>query len=251
MNFKQILMVCVTLVMIMGLVNAFDNIGTYKRNTNLDLNLGCSYNNTYCDNTFSCNITIYNQRGILINNKYMSNTSYPQYNYTILANNLSINGLYYGRQVCCGSVGCADYSLEFTINAQGKEYGTIQGSVYAILLVILLLAFGFSLWGSIKIPYKNFTTPEGKLFKINWQKYLKIFLFGIAYTTFIGISYFAWNISLGILEYDEMAGFFNFLYTTAYMLIFPILATLLIVGISTYMSDRKYEKLLARGLTIR
>lgn len=239
------------LILVMGLVSSYDDIGTYRSNTNLNLNLGCSYNNTYCPDTFTCNITIYNQNGILINNLAMDNSSYPQYNYTLSASNLGTTGLYYGRQVCCGSVGCADYSFSFNVNAQGKEYTSIEGSVYFVLLVILVITMGFSLYGSIKIPYKNHKTPEGTLYKINWQKYLKLFLFAVAYTSFIGITYFAWNISYGILEFTEMAGFFNFLYRTSYILIYPILLFLFVFTLITFVTDKKNQTMLERGLTIR
>lgn len=237
------------IIIVMGLASALDDIGTYRANTNMNLNLGCSYNRTYCPSTFNCNVTIFNKDGILINNKAMGTTLYPQYNYTIQANNLSTTGLYYGRQVCCGAIGCADYSFQFDINAQGKEYGAVQGSVYVILLTILILVFTASLYGSIKIRGRNVRTDDGKLFRVNWQKYLKFFLFMMAYVCFIGIAYFAWNISYGILEFTEMAGFFYFLFRTAYILMFPLGLVIVIYALACYVTDRKYEKLLERGLT--
>ena len=251
-NMRLKIISLIAIIMVMGLVSSYDDIGTYRRNTDLNLNLGCSINSTYCPNTFTCNVTIYNQNGIIINNLAMGNALYPQYNYTIPASNLSTTGLYYGRQVCCSSSGsCADYSFSFNVNAQGKEYNSIEGSIYFVLLFILVLTLGFSLYGSIKIPYKNHKTPDGTLYKINWQKYLKLFLFAIAYTSFIGITYFAWNISYGVLEFTELAGFFNFLYKTSYILIFPILLFLFVLGLITFVTDKKNQTMLERGLTIK
>lgn len=252
MKVYNILYISILFILVMGLASSYDDIGTYRSNTNLNLNLGCSYNSTYCPSSFDCNVTIYNQNGIVINNQLMGESLFPQFNYTIQSSNLSTTGLYYGRQVCCSSsVGCADYSFQFNVNAQGKEYGAIQGSVYIILLTILILVFGFSLYGSIKIPYKNHKSPEGTLYKINWQKYIKLFLFAISYLSFIGITFFAWNISYGILEFDAMAGFFFFLYKTSYILITPICISIIIIGLVTYVNDKKLEKLLERGITIK
>lgn len=241
----------VIFIMVMGFASSFDNIGTYKANTDLNLNLGCSYNNTYCASTFDCNITIYNTNGIVINNKVMSETFFPQFNYTIPASNLSKTGLYYGRQVCCSSSDCDDYSFEFEVNAQGKEYGTIQGSIYIIMVLLLCGIFGFTLYAFIKIPFGNERTSEGNIYKINWKKYLKLFMFGISYVCFIGIFYFAWNISYGILEFEEMAGLFNFIYRTAYILIFPLMVFIFVITLINFVHDKKLEQLIERGLSVK
>lgn len=248
---NKLLIVFLLFFMVMGFASAYDNIGTYRTNTPLNLNLGCSYNNTYCPNTFNCNVTIYNKNGILINNQQMGTSLFPQYNYTILASQMNLTGLYYGRQVCCGSIGCADYSFQFEVNAQGKQYDTIQGSIYAILFILLVGIFGFSLFASLKIPFKNLRNREGSIVQINWKKYLKIFMFAMAYMSLIGITYFAWNLSYGILEFNEMAGFFNVFYTILMILIFPILLMLFIVGLIKFAQDKSVEKMLSRGLTIK
>lgn len=249
-NLDLILIALIIGIIFISLASAFDNIGTYRLNQDLNLNLGCSFNNTYCPDTFVCNISIFNENGLIINNQIMSNTLYPQYNYTIIANNLTKTGLYYGRQVCCGIIGCNDYSLEFMVNAQGKEYGQIQGTIYAILLAILIGVFAFSLYTSIKIESDDIRGSEGELIRINWKKYLKFFMFAITYVSFMGITYFAWNISYGILEFPEMAGFFNFLFTLSYIVIFPIGSFVCIYLVISFITDKKNQKMLERGLYV-
>lgn len=248
---KVFIYVSLVLILVMGFASAFDNIGTYRTNTPINLNLGCSYNNTYCPNTFSCNITIYNKNGILVNNKEMGTALFPQYNYTLNSQQINITGLYYGRQVCCGSIGCNDYSFEFNVNAQGKEYGSIEGIIYFILLTILLGVFAFSLYGSFKIEFKNNRSVEGNIISINWGKYLKMFLFSIAYVCFIGITYFAWNISYGILEFKELSDFFFYLYNISYIMILPILIVGFVFILILFVSDKNTSKMIERGLTIK
>lgn len=241
----------ILIILVMGLANAYDDIGVYRTNTPINLNLGCSYNNTYCPNTFTCNITVYNKNGILINNKQMGTNLFPQYNYTLTKEQINLTGLYYGRQVCCGSVGCADYSFQFDVNAQGKEYGSIEGIIYFIMLLILSGVFIFSLYGSLKMEFKNRRSSEGLIVSINWGKYLKIFMFVIAYLSFIGISYFSWNISYGILEFKEMSDFFFFLYNLSYIMIFPLLVIGFVFTLIIFVNDKKLSKMLERGLTIK
>lgn len=234
----------------MGLASAYDDIGYYKLNTDMNINLGCSYNNTYCARTFICNITIYNKNGILVNNIQMGNDSYPQYNYTIKNNVLNTTGLYYGRQVCCNGGLCGDYSFSFNVNAMGKD-ATGNTIIYAILLTTLILLFIGSLIAFLKIEYKNYKNEEGTLYKINWQKYLKMFMFAMSYLIFLSITYLAWVISYGVLEFSQMAGIFNALYNITFIVMFPIFSATIIIGAVSFLQDKKLETLIQRGLTIR
>lgn len=240
-----------TFLLLLSLAGAYDDIGYYRTSMNINLNLGCSYNDTYCPSTFVCNVSVYSPSGIIINNQKMGNTFYPQYNYTLLSDNITNNGLYYGRQVCCGSIGCNDYSFQFHINPQGKEYGTIEGIVYFIVLLILSGIFLLTLFSSIKLEFKNPRNRDGEVIKINWGKYLKLFLFGMAYMSFMGITYFAWNISYGILEFTELANFFNVLFRISYIIIYPALVVLFVSTLIMFVADKKNQKLLERGLTIK
>lgn len=239
-------------ILLTGIVSAYDDIGFYKLNNDLPLNLGCSYNNTYCPSSFSCNITIYNKDGVLINNKLMDTVLAPQYNFTIPANNLTKTGLYYGRQVCCSSsIGCSDYSFQFKVNAQGKETTSAEGVLYIALLLVLSLAFAFSLYGSLVIQSKNIRNDDGKLLQINWSKYLKMLMFAVSYVLLMGIFYFSWNLSYGVLEFIELSNIFYFLFRLLFIAILPIFIFGSIFIFIIFLQDKKWEAMLERGLTVK
>lgn len=241
----------IVLLLLIASVSAFDNIGTYRTNENLNLNLGCSYNNTYCPSTFSCNITIFNEAGTVINNQLMSTTNYPTYNYSISKSLINITGLYYGRQVCCGSIGCNDYSFEFKVNAQGKEYGTIEGIIYIILFAILGVMLSVSVYASLKIQWRNNRSQSGNVVSVNWMKYGKMVMFAVSYILFLGIVYLAYTISLGILEFTEMGKLFFVFYRLLFALTIPTMAFLFVMTLVMFVNDKNIEKNLTRGLTVR
>lgn len=250
-TFVEILCLTFLLILVMGFAGAYDNIGTYKQGKAINLNLGCSYNNTYCPSTFVCNVTVFNENGITITNQIMSTAYFPQYNYTISADFINKTGLYYGRQVCCGTVGCKDYSFEFNVNPQGKNYGSIEGIIYLTLLIILLVLFGTTLYGAIKIEHKNYTNSFGEYIKINWGKYLKIFLFVLAYLSFMGLTYFSWTISYGILEFQEMSKFFYSMFYFLYVMVLPIIAIAFVFSLIILVNDKNMDKKIKRGLTVK
>lgn len=163
-------------------------------------------------------------------------TSIGSYAYIFQCNETSIGGF---------------YQSVVRANPQGKQYTSTDGLIYVIALSILFAIFILSLYGSFKIPFKNEANTEGTMYKINWKKYLKLFLFAVAYTSLLGLTFFVWNISIGILEFKELGDFFYVMFRILYILIFPVCASIIIIGLASYVADRKYEKLFKRGVGIR
>lgn len=168
------------------------------------------------------------------------------FNYTFCGNNVSggytVNGI--------DNTGVV-WAYDWFVNAQGKAYSSIEGIVYAILIFLLLVLTLLSLWMTFYINGENGRNADGSLAGINYKKYLKILLFCISYVCALGLSYFAWNLSYGILEFNEMANFFYFLFRVQFVLMlvgFPLLFTLSIIN---YVKEKKWEGLLDRGLTVK
>lgn len=232
--------------------SSYDDLGYTRTNQPYNLSLGCSYNNTYCANTFVCNVSIISPNGIVLNNQQMGSALFPQYNYTLLGSQIAVNGLYYGRQVCCGATaGCSnDYSFQFHVNPQGKEYGSSDGTIYLALLLLLSGIFFCLLWFSIKIPMDNVRGEDGIIAAINWKKYFKIFLFMMAYVCLIGLTYLSWNISYGILQFDEMANIFQMMFRMLMILILPLFILITIIGFIMWVSDKKLQEKIQRGISV-
>lgn len=245
---KGVLIVFVLALFLLPLASAVDNIGTFKPGQPINLTLDCSYNNTYCPNTFDCNITVKSDaKRIILNNKVMGKANYPQYNYTIL--DTSEMGSYTGRQVCCDtSKGCGDYSFTYDI---GYKYSTAQSITYLVFFFILAGIMTFGIVGFIRLPFKNERDGEGKLIAINWKKYLKMLCLLLIYLSFLAITYFAWSISYALLNFTEMANFFRNLYKVALVMLIPLGLGTLVAIVINFFSDKTLEAKLKRGLSMK
>lgn len=249
---NRILLLTFVLIIVMGLASSYDDLGFTRINNPYNITLGCSYNNTFCPNTFNCNLTVYSPNAVIVNNQPMSTAFYPQFNYTVPANNISIIGLYYGRQVCCNTaVGCSnEYSFQFYANPQGKDNSN-DGLVYIIMFSLLILLFVFSVFSFIRIPFNNPRNGDGHVINVDWKKYLKIGSFVLAYISLVGIVYFAWNLSYGILQFDEMANFFQAMFRILFVGMFLVLPVSFVYGVIIFIYDKiTYDKLI-RGLTVK
>lgn len=168
------------------------------------------------------------------------------FNYTFCDNDISggytVNGI--------NSDGVV-WAYDYFVNAQGKEYTDMHGIIYAILLFVLFAVFLLSLYGALSIPFNNTRSSEGAVISINYFKYLKIFLFMVAYVCFLGITYISWNLSFGVLEYTEMANLFYFLFRLLYvglLVLFPVIVIISFIG---FLKDKGIERLVERGLTVK
>lgn len=234
-----------------NVVYAIDDLGYVKGDTNYNLLLGCTYNGTYCVNTVNCNLTLSSPTKLLLNNVPMTTTSFPQYNYTISATNLTENGQYYGSQVCCGTaaIGCSDYSFKFNVNPQGKDASN-DGVTYMTMFLFLISTFVFSIWAFIRLPFTNGSDSYGDVVHVEWKKYLKICSAVLAYVCFIGITYFAWNISYGVLQFEEMGNFFKALFTLSYFGLIVFFPITMVFGIAWLFRDYKLHEKIQKGLTV-
>lgn len=249
---NKIILITFAMIFIMGIgmVSAFDDFGYQRANTPYNINLGCSYNSTYCDNTAICNISIYANGFALINNQQMT-SNYPTYNYTLNSSTMSYLGTYYGRQMCYNiTAGSADYGFQFEVNPQGVAYNTTQGITYFITLGLLVAMLVGAGWLFVKTPSGNNTTEDGQLISINKGKYIKAGAFMFGWLSIIGILYFAWNISYGILQFTELANWFLALFRIS--VIGLIFITIMFIPYIIYkvVMDKKLHEQLKRGLTL-
>lgn len=131
------------------------------------------------------------------------------------------------------------YGNWFTINAQGMEYTATQGLVYCAVLFIMIGIFVVFLYYSIAIDGENFRNEDREIVFINYKKYLKYFLFTLAYITFVFITFIAWNISAGILNFDSLAKFFSVLFFISSKLLYLVIPVMIYYAIRKYIQEDK------------
>lgn len=141
--------------------------------------------------------------------------------------------------------------VTFDVNPQGKNYSTVDGLIYGIAIIVLIGIFLLSLYAFVVIPFENLRGSDGTIVQVSYKKYLKIFAFMMCYVTLVGISYFLWNISYGIIQFTELASFFYFVFRLLFvglLLLVPVTAILTFVG---WLKDMSMNNKIMRGLTIR
>jgi hypothetical protein len=207
----------------------------------------CAYLEQTCSNC-----TYVNLESVTMNKQpptYLNLTMTKQgnsYNYTWC--NTSILGKYIVKT--CGDVDGANTCVPYDFIV-GGEYTSAQSLIAIILFIFLGLIFISSIYGFMVIPFNNPRTPEGEIVNVDFKKYLKIGLFGLAYVCLVGLIYFSWNLSYGILQFTEMANFFYILFRMSFIFMFLALPSLFIVAVFRFAKDMKIYKDLMRGLTVK
>jgi hypothetical protein len=202
--------------------------------------------------TALCNLTLTDPINIIqVNFKSMSYNSNSQtFNYTVPGSNNTLLGEY------CYDITCTDKGLNqtdtfcYTVNTVGKSYSIEESITYLFILLILCGIFGFLVFASIKIPFKNGRNMYGEIEVINWKKYLKLFSIGMSYLIFVSIIYLMWNLSYGYLQLRAVSTLFHYLYRILIGLILPIMTTIIIISGAIFLTDKKLMRAIERGVPV-
>lgn len=182
------------------MVLAEDQSVIIKNGEARDLIVTCTYNGTFCDSTMNGNVTIVAPNGsVIINNAIMTKVN-SVYNYTLNENQTLLNGDYlFVPTFYSGAISFSD-SLIFTVTPSGTEPSIGETIIYSILFVfVIIMMIGLFLWGLEMNPNNSYNLENGKLFKLNYGKYFKVFLFCMSYFAFLCAMFLTWQISLNIL----------------------------------------------------
>lgn len=197
------------------------------------------------DSTYSVITGITYPNGTMVFVNYTMDKSGTDYRYSFC--NTTDSG-YYTIQ---GKTDTGAWKYKFLANMQGKEYNTVDGIMYFVAFGLLIVIGVFGVIGFLALPYDNNRGNDGSVISINWKKYLKILLGALLYVLFIAVNYFAWNISLGILEFQELGDFFKFMFRFSFIMMYPLLVIIIIFSIAQFVKDRKVEEFIKRNLTVR
>lgn len=152
MRFKIIVLILSILVLLFSieLVNG-ETSYTYNQNTDVDLKISCfDENNTVCDASTECFITIfYPDSTTLINNQSMTKQT-TFYNYSLNTSQTSLLGTYSTVAYCSGTTkGYSVFQYEI-IDPNLASVDTGSGIFYIGLLFLLIIIFGFIIYGLVK-----------------------------------------------------------------------------------------------------
>lgn len=162
---------------------AVDNSQVFQLNNNVTIKQSCYYNNTWCDDTTLCNITITNpQDNIILNNGEMT---YQTTYFSRALGELNLAGTYKAYMVCSshGLSGFQDFT--FLVSRTGAELSSYNIVLY-IIGIIGILAFAIlMLFLANKVNFQS-----NSLWVTNINTALKWFMINLATVSSLIIVFF-------------------------------------------------------------
>lgn len=220
---------------------------TYKQYDEINIRHSVRLNDAPTS-TAQCNITIYNPDwDVLASYCEMTNDANSNtFNYTL--NDTTELGVYNYDITCTDSDLNITESYNFEITATGKEFTTPQSIMYVLLLLLLVAIFVFSLYFAITIRWQNERNNLNELMQINYRKYLKLFSITICYIMLLWGTFIGWSLSTGFIHFNFLGGFFRVLFVIMTALTFPVIASIIILGLISWIRDRKLSDYIDRGI---
>jgi len=205
----------------------------------------------YPSNGIYCNISLFDPDNIeLVDFAPMTN-QFEKHNYTVDAVNNSKLGNYIYDVTCTTGLSNKTESFEYEVTTTGGDFSIAQSVVYVIFLIAIIGAFCLSLYGSIKIPFRNQRADDGRIINVNDLKYLKIFSIVISYILLM----FAFGVTRSILaNYLYLGGahtVFTWLYWLLFSFLWPLIVISLLLTVVYYLQGLKISEALERGVPIR
>ena len=244
MKSKSTIWILVFLFLILPLISSQL---VFKQNTQVDVKLPCTFNGTTCSPFATCNATIiYPNGSYMFKDSNMTNKGGGMVNITLTTSN--VTGVYPSRYTCTQAGYSDSDTFEFLINSAGTELTTAEGIVYIFFLIIILIIFGFTLLGAIKLPWKDIKNDEGKLVSVNDLRWVKLACVVFVYLEALFIVTIANKITEGYLLLTGVSGYFYVVQVTLFAGLFPL--AVLVPWIVLYMiiANKKTKKFIERGL---
>lgn len=111
----------------------------YLQGQEIDLKIPCFDDGAYCDSTYSCNLTIYQQNNItaLVNNQQMQRRN-SYYNYT-LGTLYKVNN-YHGSMSCSNGTYSGKTDVDFKVTPSGmNDINDGAGTSLAVAVIVMLV----------------------------------------------------------------------------------------------------------------
>jgi hypothetical protein len=229
---------------------------TIQKNTALDIYWHLfNTTNILTNSSATCYYHLYSKQSkgehlITINN-VKAFTNGRDFEVNLNASNFTSVGDYCHLIECNTSTQTGAIERCFEVTESGTSPTTAQSLIYALLILASMFFLLVCLYGAFTIDGKNDFTMGGDLIKVNFNKYYKGFLFLIAYLFAIFTSYLTWQVSVQFLILDLGTAVFKTIFTFLWLMFFPIMILLIIVGFMKWLTDVELHKLAERHLKQR
>ena len=249
------LIITLTIILILPLVFAETNTRAvddiFKCDSIINYAKPCFNNNSYCSSSTNCNFTIFNPDNTLFINNQVATNNIANYNISL---NLSCNnlGIYKVDMICndAGSLGAATFYFENS--RTGNIITTAEAIIYIVFIIGIIFTLMLSLFGAIRIPFRDTTSPEnGLIVSVNDMKYLKVILIVFTYILLMFFFGVTRSITANFLFLNGAHRVFNLLYNILFAFVWPLIVLSLLFTILLYVESKKIKNALARGVPFR
>lgn len=170
---------------------------TYKLNEDLDIKIPCIYNNTYCDESTACNITIMDFEDIALRSDETMTRNAAYYNYSIAGADLNRTGDYSIFMACTGSSGNGFFTAIATITRNGKEPAD---GVFTLFIWILFIIATAGLFITLILNVAKLITAEETIYGVIMSWLFLIFILLVQYLSEYLLENLVYNMSATFLE---------------------------------------------------
>jgi hypothetical protein len=205
-----------------------------------------------CSNCTYVNISILQQpdKSKITINSEMQDLGQNFYNYTFCNN--SINGEVIVNGVADPNGVETVWNYNYFVNPLGKILTNSQAILYFLVFFVAFIFFILAVISGVYMPSKNSRDQmTGYILVVENLKYLRMFLFAVAYLLLMLMSYFGWVISYGYLDLDAIGNLFNYGFYFLLLALFPLFAVSMYVVIVNLVRDAKVGQMLQRGLRVK
>lgn len=225
---------------------------TFEQNQNLDFKVACSIDGARCSSSATCNINIRNPDEVYIKNyTSMTNLNNGEFNVSIAGGDLSTLGDYSFCTFCADGVNNGSVCSSFEVTPSGSILSTGEGIIYIIFICVLIFTFLLLLYGSIKIKFGNHRAADGTIISINDLKYLKVVCMVFSYLILMAIFGIMRQITANYLYLNGASKTFQWLFWFMLSFTWPIIVFSVIMMLVMFLTGKKLNKALMRGVPIR
>ncbi len=223
----------------------------FEKDSSVNISIPCSWNETECSVSASCNYSIFNSYQTKIKNGSLTVDSESFFIIQLNTTNTYYLGEYIIDLFCYDQNVGSFTTIEFKVTPNGKELSLPQGIMYIFLLILSVLVFLALIMGSIKFPWKNIVNDDGKLISVNDLKWAKLACIIFSYLTLLFITGLIYTISEDYLNLGGPSSFFYVIHRILLALVYPSAVIIPWLILIMVVADKKSKKFIERGLSIR
>lgn len=198
----------------------------------------------------SCNGHMYNPQGMIVQ-EMIAEPSNGAWFFNVSAGNFTQTGLFAYQVHCNDSVKGGFVSSTITVTETGEVSGEAEAMVYMGLLIVAIILACICIFITTNLNTKN-EMDFGGILRVNWNKYLKYFMFYVSYLMVWVVFFFAWQTAHNFLL---SAGYFvevlRLFYLTLTIILLPMFIATFLFALTKWLTDLKIHKIAERGLKQR